>query len=337
MKSNSEREGQLSLENRPTFILANPFRNLPPLAFLDFCSVHPVILQSHQWKSFKQKFWVIDVAQLGGFTVRVGGQDHQRSPGSVALYRPNTLYSEWSERGGTTEQAWIMFHTTTRNSPISKMLNKQKACFFEDPAGVVKDNIKAIFEQCCNERSGSSFRVQSCFFKIIDLLIVASQSQGFLIAPRTAEHKEPDDSLRARVEAVIASRLMHPLSMAEIASRLGMSLSTLSHRYPIEAGETIIQTRTRIRIEEAKRRLLVGECQIKVLAHELGFFDSAHFTRAFHTAVGVPPMEFRREFEGRFREPTPADTLNSLTERKRRPRVSAKSFLSKDAPGPSAR
>ena len=45
-------------------------------------------------------------------------------------------------------------------------------------------------------------------------------------------------------------------------------------------------------IEEAQRRILEGERDIKALAHDLGFRAPARFSEAFRAVTGVAPSEW---------------------------------------------
>ena len=53
------------------------------------------------------------------------------------------------------------------------------------------------------------------------------------------------------------------------------------------------------RFERAKDLLAQSGLPLGAIADQLGFGSQSHFTRAFHTAVGVTPSEFRRHALGR--------------------------------------
>jgi AraC-like DNA-binding protein len=77
-----------------------------------------------------------------------------------------------------------------------------------------------------------------------------------------------------------------------IARALGMSARTLQRRLQ-EAGTTLAREVLAQRIELAKRRLVETETPITVVAVELGFATSQHFSRTFREATGMTPSAWR--------------------------------------------
>src|SRR5690606_29007401 len=74
---------------------------------------------------------------------------------------------------------------------------------------------------------------------------------------------------------------------------LGVTPTTLGRICRNELGESptsVINERT---IREAQRQLAYTERDIKQIAHELGFADSAYFSRYFRKHAGQTPSEFR--------------------------------------------
>ena len=79
-------------------------------------------------------------------------------------------------------------------------------------------------------------------------------------------------------------------TMAEIA---GLSVRSLQRRlaeYGLCHSEIVDQAR----YQAAVRLLQDAETRITDIAMDLGYTDSAHFTRAFKRWAGVTPREYRR-------------------------------------------
>ncbi len=55
----------------------------------------------------------------------------------------------------------------------------------------------------------------------------------------------------------------------------------------------------RYRLFEAAEQLAAGHTDGVRVAHELGYFDQAHFIRDFKALVGRSPLEFARNLTGR--------------------------------------
>lgn len=87
----------------------------------------------------------------------------------------------------------------------------------------------------------------------------------------------------------------YSLTAKGVAQKLGMSGRTLRRRLAVE-GLSFRDLKGEALIAEAGRRLEAGQPSIAVIAQDLGFADTAHFSRAFKRRVGVSPSEYRRAF-----------------------------------------
>lgn len=81
----------------------------------------------------------------------------------------------------------------------------------------------------------------------------------------------------------------------DLAERAGMSERTLQQLFADYVGVTPKWVICRYRLHEAADKLAGGEpIHLSELAHALGYFDQAHFTRDFRKLVGKSPAEYRR-------------------------------------------
>ena len=88
-------------------------------------------------------------------------------------------------------------------------------------------------------------------------------------------------------------RLGEPVSIAEIAASLRLSVSTVSHAYQKLVGETPMKTLRRLRIHRLKVLLAEG-WSLDAAAHDAGFCDAHHASREFKRAEGITPSGFLR-------------------------------------------
>ncbi len=99
----------------------------------------------------------------------------------------------------------------------------------------------------------------------------------------------------------LAAALLHleeahttPLPMTELAERAGLSLSSFERQVRRVYGVTPSQLLTRARLGTASRLLRQTDWPVARVAVECGYFDHSAFTRAFRSAVGLTPAQFRR-------------------------------------------
>jgi AraC-like DNA-binding protein len=95
------------------------------------------------------------------------------------------------------------------------------------------------------------------------------------------------------VERIITDRGITRVD--DLAAQVGFGkrrLQRLFNEYVGVSPKWVIQ---RYRLHDAAERLDEGEdVDLAALALELGYFDQAHFARAFKAIVGKPPMEYSR-------------------------------------------
>ncbi len=278
-------------------IVSNPFNSDPSDYAVRFASFHSTIIPGGMWQTFRQRFWVLDVTSKHPIRVRIAGKEFVRRPHSVGLYSARVKYSEYTNETHTAQHAWIMFEVRNSKSPLHQWVKPHGYHVFDDRASLVTPFIRRM--AMCFQGRGSEFSAWSDFYHLLSLFESAGKFPGSVIRDEEPASGAFPEGLPALVEKVLRDHPGESPTSAQMAQSLGISLSAFSHRYPVEAGETFVQTRTRLRIQRAKELLLAGSAPIKAVAAELGFSDSAHFSRVFTSLVGMPPAKFRREFVAR--------------------------------------
>ena len=82
----------------------------------------------------------------------------------------------------------------------------------------------------------------------------------------------------------------HPLRVEELAHELGMSVSTLHHRFKTVTALSPLQFQKRLRLQEARRLMLSEGLDAASAASRVGYQDASHFNREYKSLFGVPPM-----------------------------------------------
>jgi AraC-like DNA-binding protein len=113
---------------------------------------------------------------------------------------------------------------------------------------------------------------------------------------RLAEIAIGDGRLR-RVAGAIAWIKQHftqPLQIEALAKQVNMSPSALHSHFKAVAAMSPIQYQKRLRLEEARRRLLAGGASAEAVAFEVGYASPSQFSREYARLFGQPP---RRDAE----------------------------------------
>ena len=120
-----------------------------------------------------------------------------------------------------------------------------------------------------------------------------------LIAPAGITERASTDALAVNSELVrraaeiYRNELAHPPSTILLAERLGVSRPTLDRAFNADLGLAPAHLLARLRLDEAKRLLRLGEHPIAEIAYSLGFCNPAYFSNTFRNATGLSPKAWR--------------------------------------------
>jgi AraC-like DNA-binding protein len=117
---------------------------------------------------------------------------------------------------------------------------------------------------------------------------------------RLAEIAIGEGRLRRVAGAIgwIREHFAEPLQIETLAKQVNMSASALHSHFKAVAAMSPIQYQKRLRLEEARRRLLSGGTSAEAIAYEVGYASPSQFSREYVRLFGQPP---RRDSE-RLRE-----------------------------------
>lgn len=97
------------------------------------------------------------------------------------------------------------------------------------------------------------------------------------------------------LEEYISKHLSEPLTLRELAKKLGRSESFLSHNIPGEFGMPFKAYLRKKKMERA-RALLLTRRSIAECAFELGYYDAFYFSKEFKVVHGLSPSLWRRQY-----------------------------------------
>ncbi|WP_119301667.1 helix-turn-helix domain-containing protein [Dongia deserti] len=136
---------------------------------------------------------------------------------------------------------------------------------------------------------------------LIDLLAMLARDADFmpLSSPAVAAKavSESEDERIAPVLAYLHENYADPaLSVATLARRVHMSLSTLHRLFHRHAHMSVTDYVVQLRIGRASALLIGSDRPIAHIADEAGYHNLANFHRQFKAMKGVTPRAFRRAY-----------------------------------------
>lgn len=108
---------------------------------------------------------------------------------------------------------------------------------------------------------------------------------------RTIAFGDGQDDGVARAIRLIRMRYTEPILAEDLADAARMRLSTFYRRFKAEIGMSPLQYRSRLRLYEARRRLLLARGPVATLAFSLGYESVSQFSREYTREFGGPPAK----------------------------------------------
>ena len=90
-----------------------------------------------------------------------------------------------------------------------------------------------------------------------------------------------------------------PLNNEILSAMSGYHKNHLNRLFQKHAGTSVHKYILNIRINEAKKWLLTTEQPLSYIAEKVGFNNNTHFSNYFKQAIGISPLEFRKQFKNR--------------------------------------
>lgn len=225
--------------------------------------------------------------ESGSGAVHLGEDSVELGAGHVVLVGPNQPHDTTDVDDGT--DAWVLSVPAGLARPS-----------LLDPAGLPREalvvpgsvsdtwsrRITTIERELREERYGFAELVTH---EVDALLIELVRLVGARPAPA-----RPLSPLTRRVLEIIEHEHTGPLSLADIARRLGRSSAYLTTRVRKETGKPVTQLILEQRLQSARRWLAETDELIDVIAERCGFTDPGYFTRVFRGRFGVSPRAWRQ-------------------------------------------
>lgn len=96
-----------------------------------------------------------------------------------------------------------------------------------------------------------------------------------------------------RARRFIAERFAEDLTLESVAAHVMLSPYYFSKVFRQVVGENFVDHVTRVRVEQAKRKLASPEASVKEVCFAVGYHDPNYFSRVFKKVTGRTPTEYR--------------------------------------------
>lgn len=128
----------------------------------------------------------------------------------------------------------------------------------------------------------------------LNLVARARQAQE----PAPPEPAPPSDEVMVRAAVrYICDNLEHPMSVAEIAAKVGSHEKKLSRAFREQVGLTVFAFIREERSRMSRKLLAETELSIHDIAEQVGFQNAGNFTTAFRERFNMTPTGFRQSLK----------------------------------------
>lgn len=268
--------------------------------------LNPVLLSAlHLVRSYdgrhryQQAAWILDFAVNTAGRVRVGSRSNPWRPrlaGTLHLYPPGTVYWEDYPKGRKTlSEFTFAFFLGGEAAGLDKLIAPHAGyARFLDPEGLAGTLLEEIARIGQTRGEDGFWQAQATLCRLIDVLRQSAPTKE--IDTRLIGHPTPAaprSTLVRETEAYLSLHLARPIALADLARHLHVSVSSLSHRFHAETGETPMNRLMHLRLNQARAMLLGGQ-KLRVIVEATGFSDMAHLSRTFKRFEGVSPRKYLR-------------------------------------------
>ena len=207
----------------------------------------------------------------------------------ITLTPPDTPYRvRFGESGKTWSEMWAIFPPSPAlNSLAHHLVPKGHPALYLSLTSKVAGTLKKQFELLFTyNRLGITDTTPLLNHSLVGILLTL----GSLNSQQT-------DTRLSEAAAILSADVDRHIALNEVARVVGMSPSSLSHRFKAAFDCTPMRYRETQRLKQAASLLLATDLPLADVATQFGFADAFHFSRRFRSYFAQSPSHYRQSSE----------------------------------------
>jgi AraC-like DNA-binding protein len=217
-----------------------------------------------------------------------------QASGTVLLHRPNADRYEHRVGNGIMHAAYLLFHDA-KPSELDRFCRTSTgwAIFRDDADHSLWKMMQSCAAVAYAQGERGYWQAQSQLCGVLDAITsaVALDDGTYQVAYSGTPSDDAIRPLADRVDALLHASIDRPLTLNDLADAMGVSVSTLTHRYTEATGASPMATFVSKRIERIQSLLRMGH-PVKLIARQMHFADSAALSGFFKRHTGLSPRDF---------------------------------------------
>lgn len=231
------------------------------------------------------QYWAVVYIADGSGTYRIdGGEIQPIRGGSLFFFYPGASFDYGPDKGGTWDEYYFTIEGTRIGEWLGSWLRETDKVRQVGPLDIYAQRIERIFRLMDSSVPGDPDRAALQLEALLFEFVLEARS---LLEPNRAGAAE---KLLEELNQSVYERF----DAESFCERHHISLSTLRRLVRKSSGYPLNEHMHRLKIAEAKNRLLNTSDSVKEIADLLGYSDVFYFSRLFKKFTGVSPREYRK-------------------------------------------
>ncbi|MBQ8893992.1 MAG: helix-turn-helix domain-containing protein [Clostridia bacterium] len=249
------------------------------------------------WKNEKgEDFWsgehTFDCDALyfvteGEFELTIKGEHYRVRPGQMSYIPAGTPHERRITIPGPVRKYYTHFDLLFGTKPLNAHFNIPVITNITDTDQAIA--FFQILKECYYnpDTPQSVIRANGILLQLIALVLTES---GATLNP---DEKDTEHSMQAAIQYIHAN-LHRTVTVAELAEITGYSPGHFAKTFRQCFGLLPLDYITKIKINQAQKRLRETRLSVSVIAEELGYCDANYFGKVFKKKTGVSPLQYRK-------------------------------------------
>lgn len=244
----------------------------------------------HTFRPQSQQRWSIQLTTQGAGQFNCVRQTFNSQVGDMLLFSPEGLYDY--RRANSSElwvHHWVYFQPEDSWRPLLRWQELGPGIYhlpLQEPDD--QQRFQCLFEEIRQCRYSSVALNRKLASNLLGQLLM----RCCLLLPQQVV-RQFDQRVERAIE-FIRGRYSDAITVADIATRVGISSSRLSTLFKQQTGVAVLAFRDELRMSRACQQLSASGLPIIRVAEEVGYGDPQYFSRSFKQHIGVSPREYRQ-------------------------------------------
>ena len=230
---------------------------------------------------FDGRGYALLYATSGEAILRVDGEEISVHPGELYVSEKGNHFSTKSESGA-------IFLTLSATLPDNHSVFGKKHKVSER----VRRHLGEIMRELSSHRSDPFFYrvIENSLSTVLLLLLRGEETE---ISEELLALCEPVKTEAQAIRHYLLENYSSEITLEGLCFLFRTNKTALCREFKREYGKTVREYLSELRISEAKRLLREGRLSVTDISERLGFESIHYFSRAFKSAVGITPTEYK--------------------------------------------